>query len=380
MDVGVDPEPLRSDFGRRYVSPEVDRDNWGVPYPVRPRANAPRPRRRPDWADSVPGPRDPLPDQVEQFLEYLRIQRNRPSTTLRNYRQDLAKFVAFMRTVPLGATFTAPIDRDVLRRYQVQLADALPHPRSRTRVLVSLRRFLAYAYDEGWIDRDLSRVVTLPAFVIGDPHPIPTELVPVMLESLPRTTLRDQRDRALLHFLISTGCRIGEACAVDRDEVKRDGFRVLGKGGKYRTVFLTQAAYDAVHEYLDRRGPDDSPALFISVSRAELVRGQPMPHNRLTPGGAREALAALRRRMSSDRQLAGAFRHLRSPHAARHTAATTLLEATDGDVRLVQEVLGHATLETLRVYTEITDRRKRAAYKRLGEYLAKAADTEPAAG
>jgi integrase/recombinase XerC len=60
---------------------------------------------------------------------------------------------------------------------------------------------------------------------------------------------------------------------------------------------------------------------------------------------------------------------LRSPHGARHTAATVLLEATDGDVRLVQEVLGHATLETLRVYTEITDHRKRDAYRRMGEFL-----------
>jgi hypothetical protein len=61
----------------------------------------------------------------------------------------------------------------------------------------------------------------------------------------------------------------------------------------------------------------------------------------------------------------------------RHTAATTLLEATDGDVRLVQEVLGHATLETLRIYTEITDKRKRAAYQRLGDYL-REVNTNPA--
>jgi len=91
--------------------------------------------------------------------------------------------------------------------------------------------------------------------------------------------------------------------------------------------------------------------------------------NRLTTDGARRALAALRLRFSHDPELHRLIEGLRSPHAARHTAATTLLEATDGDVRLVQEVLGHATLETLRVYTEITDRRKRAAYARLGDYL-----------
>ena len=84
---------------------------------------------------------------------------------------------------------------------------------------------------------------------------------------------------------------------------------------------------------------------------------------------ARRALTALRRRMGVDPEMFELFSDLRTPHAARHTAATTLLEATDGDVRLVQEVLGHATLETLKVYTEITDRRKREAYRRLGDYL-----------
>jgi integrase len=151
--------------------------------------------------------------------------------------------------------------------------------------------------------------------------------------------------------------------------VRADGFRVLGKGGKYRSVYLTADALAAVNDYLAVRGPDPSPALFISVARAELPRGHALPHNRLTTDGARRAMNALRRRMGVDPAMFELFADLRSPHTARHTAATTLLEANDGDVRLVQEVLGHATLETLRVYTEITDRRKRAAYERLGEYL-----------
>jgi len=105
------------------------------------------------------------------------------------------------------------------------------------------------------------------------------------------------------------------------------------------------------------------------VARADVPKGRALPHNRLTTDGARHALTALRKRMSGAPGMFSVINDLRSPHAARHTAATTLLEATDGDVRLVQEVLGHATLETLRVYTEITDRRKREAYQRLGEYL-----------
>jgi integrase/recombinase XerC len=85
--------------------------------------------------------------------------------------------------------------------------------------------------------------------------------------------------------------------------------------------------------------------------------------------GARVALRRLRERMSGDPEAFRLLSSLRSPHTLRHTAATTLLEATNGDVRLVQEVLGHATLETLKIYTEITDKRKQAAYQRLSAYL-----------
>jgi site-specific recombinase XerD len=91
--------------------------------------------------------------------------------------------------------------------------------------------------------------------------------------------------------------------------------------------------------------------------------------NRLSSDGARVAFQRRRQRFRSDPALFALIEPLRTPHAARHTAATTLLEATNGDVRLVQEVLGHATMETLRVYTEITDQRKRAAYRHLDDYM-----------
>jgi len=336
------------------------------------RPTAPHAPRRPAWAEHVPGPGDPLPDQVEQFLSFLRIQRNRPLTTVRAYRQDLAKFVAFSRSrdgTGDAGDVLAGTDRARLRRFQIELAEVLPHPRTRARALVALRQFLQYAYDEGWVSDELSRQVVVPRYVVGDPHPVATDLVPKLLAALPRAGLRDLRDRALVHFLIASGCRIAEACAVDRGDIGRDGFRVLGKGGKHRTVFLTEDAHSAVSDYLHARGPDEAPALFVSVAHADMPRGRVLPHNRLTTDGARTALAALRRRMSVEPGQHRIFQALRSPHSARHTAATTLLEATDGDVRLVQEVLGHATLETLRVYTEITDRRKRSAYNRLGDYI-----------
>ncbi len=322
------------------------------------------------WAGAVPHPGDPLPPDIEQFLAWLAIEKNRPSTTVRSYRSELAKFVGFVSqyrdiTAPIAPT----IDRSLLHQYQLELARLIPHPRSRAHALVALRQYLSYSHDEEWTTHEMSRQVTIPRYVSGDPHPVPTELVPQLLHALPRGTLRDERDRALLHFLFSTGCRISEACQVNRQDVREEGFRVLGKGGKYRTVFCTKEALEAVNEYLLLRGQDRSPALFINVSRNGTEHHHAAQDNRLTPDGARHALRALKQRMGTTPERAALFDHLTSPHAARHTTATTLLEATGGDVRLVQEVLGHATLETLKVYTEITDRRKRAAYTQLEEYL-----------
>jgi len=162
-----------------------------------------------------------------------------------------------------------------------------------------------------------------------------------MLEGLPRETLIDKRDRALVQFLISTGCRISEALNLDRTDVPRQGTRLIvtGKGSKQRPVFLTSDAKLAIEEYLQGR-TDTSMALFVNYDRS--IRDD--KDRRLTQAGARHIVSRIRREL-------GAW-SFKSPHVARHTTATTLLEVTGGDVRLVQEVLGHANLNTLQGYTK----------------------------
>jgi site-specific recombinase XerD len=161
-----------------------------------------------------------------------------------------------------------------------------------------------------------------------------------------------------VHFLISTGCRISEALGLDRTDVPRQGSRLIvtGKGSKQRAVYLTDDAKAAVDAYLLSRD-DTSMALFVNYDPT--VR--PGDDRRLTAGGARHVVRRLRREL-------GAW-SFRSPHVARHTAATSLLEVTGGDVRLVQEVLGHANLNTLQGYTKIVDARKRDAYRRYQDFL-----------
>src|ERR1039458_995076 len=94
------------------------------------------------WAAHIPGPRDALPDQVEQWLQWLAVLRNRPVTTVRAYRQDIAKFVAFLDV--RGPDILEGVDCALLGRYQMELAGVLPRPRTRARALVALRSFLRF--------------------------------------------------------------------------------------------------------------------------------------------------------------------------------------------------------------------------------------------
>ena len=250
------------------------------------------------------------------------------------------------------------LGHDDLRAYQRHLAGRLKSPTSRARALVAIRSWLKWLAKEGIIDRDLSNGITLPKLEERLPKPIDPDELTRLLGALPRDTPHDKRDRALVQFLISTGCRISEALALDRTDFPRKGNRlvVTGKGSKQRAVYLTTDARDAHEEYLDAR-EDACMALFVNFDRAAADDSG----RRLTSGGARYIVRRVRR-------VLGAW-SFKSPHVARHTAATTLLEVTGGDVRLVQEILGHANLNTLQGYTKIVDSRKQDAYRRYQEFL-----------
>jgi site-specific recombinase XerD len=223
---------------------------------------------------------------------------------------------------------------------------------------VAIRSWLRWLAREGLIQKDLSNGITLPKVAERLPKPIDADELARLLAGLPATSLLEKRDRALVHFLISTGCRISEALGLDRTDVPRQGNRlvVTGKGSKQRAVYLTEDAKKAVEDYLQAR-EDTSMALFLNYSRAVTDDRA----RRLTPAGARHVVRRIRRQL-------GAW-SFKSPHVARHTAATTLLEVTGGDVRLVQELLGHANLNTLQGYTKIIDARKQEAYRRYQEFL-----------
>ena len=293
---------------------------------------------------------------AEEYLGWLQLEANRSPNTVRAYSGEIRRLAGFLAERKHSLQMSELRHED-LRAFQRHLAATLRSPASRARALVAIRSWLRWLAREGLVAEDLSNRITLPKLEQRLPKPIDPDELARLLNSLPSETPLEKRDRALVHFLISTGCRISEALALDRTDVPRQGNRLIvtGKGSKQRPVYLTEDAKAAVEDYLGAR-TDTSMALFINFDRSG-GRGE----RRLTPAGARHVVRRLRAQL-------GAW-SFKSPHVARHTAATSLLEVTGGDVRLVQEVLGHANLNTLQGYTKIVDSRKQEAYRRYQEFL-----------
>jgi integrase/recombinase XerD len=300
---------------------------------------------------------------AHEYLGWLQLEANRSPNTVRAYDSEIRRLLGFLAAN--GHSLEVDMLRhDDLRAYQRHLAGRLKSPASRARALVAIRSWLRWIAREGLIERDLSNGITLPRLEQRLPKPIDPDELARLLAALPHETLREKRDRALVQFLVSTGCRISEALALDRTDFPRSGNRlvVTGKGAKQRSVYLTVDARSAMEEYLSAR-EDLCLAMFINFDRAA---GDDRAR-RLTAAGARYIVKQIR-------QLVGAW-SFKSPHVARHTAATTLLEVTGGDVRLVQEVLGHANLNTLQGYTKIVDSRKQEAYRLYQKFLDEKKDT-----
>ena len=294
---------------------------------------------------------------ADEYLGWLQLEANRSPNTVRAYSGELRRLGGFLAERGHNLRME-DLRHEDLRAFQRHLATTLKSPASRARALVAVRSWLRWLARENLIEKDLSNGITLPRLEQRLPKPIPAEELGKLLHDLPTESPLEKRDRALVHFLISTGCRISEALRLDRTEIPRESNRlvVTGKGSKQRSVYLTEDARLAIGDYLDSR-TDAAMALFVNFDPSIKDDRQ----RRLTPAGARHIVRRLRLEL-------GAW-SFKSPHVARHTAATTLLEVTGGDVRLVQEVLGHANLNTLQGYTKIIDARKQDAYRLFQDYL-----------
>ena len=296
---------------------------------------------------------DPIVRQVDRYLDYLAVERGLSVNTLDAYRRDLGRYVEFLSS--WGIVDSHEAGEDAVAAFVVRLSssvhgeDGRPYKAaSVARTLSAVRSFHRFLIREGETDHDPTAAIARPRVPRGLPRPLTVEEALRLLEA-PSDDPAGVRDRAILELLYGSGLRISELVGLDVDDVDLEerSVRVLGKGGKEREVPLGRYGSDAVEAYLTRARP----SFATTRSRAALFLNQ--RGGRLTRQGCAQLLArhvktaGIRRRVTL--------------HTLRHTYATHLLEG-GADVRVVQELLGHASVATTQVYTLVTKEHLREVY------------------
>ncbi len=301
---------------------------------------------------------DGLERAIAEHATWLTVERGLRPNTLAAYRRDLRAYVAFLRA--RGIAEPGDVDAAAVRAY-LELRSAPdeegrpPAPATVARALVSLRSLHQFLVDEGMVGHDPTEEVRAPRVPAGIPKALSEDDVLALLGSVEGRTPRAIRDRTMLEVLYASGMRISELVGLDRADVDLEGslVRVLGKGAKERIVPIGRPARLAVEDYLRSARPalerplagarPAGDALFLNARGGRLSRQSCWSVVRAA--GARAGL--------------GDQVH---PHVLRHSCATHLLDH-GADIRVVQEVLGHASVSTTQVYTLVSAERLRAVYE-----------------
>ncbi len=276
---------------------------------------------------------------VEAYLHHLAVERGSSANTLRSYAADLRRYVEHLGDVDLDEVRESDV-----RGFVVALREAQPPlaASSAARALAAVRGLHRFAARDGIVVEDVARAVTPPALPVRLPRALTIDEVDQLLAGCVGDGPLALRDRALLELLYSTGARISEAVGLDVDDLDTDHrtVRLSGKGGKDRIVPVGRPALAAVDAYRVRSRP------------ALATRGRGSAALLLNAKGARLSRQSAWHVLRGAADAAG-LTAVVSPHTLRHCFATHLL-AGGADVRVVQELLGHASVTTTQVYTHVT--------------------------
>lgn len=304
-------------------------------------------------ADTALGPS--LAPGLRRYLQHLAIERGLAENTLSSYRRDLTRYLETLEEAGVGTPDA--ITEAHVNGYLQQLArgDEVHPPlgaRSVARHTVAVRQLHKYWELEGICAPNPAREVQPPAVGQSLPKAISIAEVTSILESIAVDTPAGLRDRAILEFLYSTGARISEVVALDVDDLHFSDdsvVRLFGKGSKERVVPVGAYAQRAVSDYLVRARPGLA------------AKGKGTPALFLNQRGGRLSRQSVWMILSKAAQRAGISTEV-SPHTLRHSFATHLLEG-GADVRVVQELLGHASVTTTQIYTKVSVDSLREAYQ-----------------
>lgn len=280
------------------------------------------------------------------FLEHMEIEQNRSQKTIENYDHYLTRLIDFAGDIDIK-----DIDQELVRKWRLWLnrlgtntSDELGKV-TQNYHLIALRSFLKYC-----AKRDLEVMQPDKIELARTKRKQVTFLTPEEIDRLfaqpDLSSLSGIRDRAILELLFSSGLRVSELVALDKDHInlKRQEFMVRGKGQKDRPIFISESAARWIEAYLEKRQDTVKP-LFIRYSGRKTVDTSGNYH-RLTA-------RSIQRMIKRYGLLAGITKHV-SPHTLRHSFATDLL-MNGADLRSVQAMLGHSNIATTQIYTHVTD-------------------------
>jgi len=309
-------------------------------------------RKDPGAGNALPQAHPPAAKAFVSWLTYLADERRASPATVSNYRRDLLRFFEFL-TDHLGG----PVSLDDLEKLRTadfraflarRRGDGLK-PRSLARTLSAVRTFFRFLERQNILTNHAVNVLQTPKIPRALPKPLGKETALDLLEhaaGTPAEPWAGARDLAVLILLYGCGLRVSEALSLNRkDAPLPDTLRIIGKGNKERLIPVLPIARQAVDDYLTLCPQALAPEGPLFVGK----RG-----GRLSPRQVQKTVANARRRLG--------LADTATPHALRHSFATHLLNA-GGDLRTIQELLGHASLSTTQIYTEVETERLFKTYQ-----------------
>lgn len=305
-----------------------------------------------------------LERNIQEYLEYLEVERNVSPLTVRNYNHYLRRFVNWMSQQ--GKTKISEVTQDIVRQYRIYLSRLPVSPnrgsggdrsvlsrKTQGYHIIALRSLLR------WLIRNDKQAlapdkIDLPKAEGHSVKFLNGEQVDRLLNAPSLSAIQGRRDKAILEILFSTGLRVSELTKLDRDKVDLEHreFGIIGKGNRNRVVFLSGRAASWIDNYLKSRDDNFKP-LFIR-HKGKIDPSTSDEEVRLTPRSVQRMVKKYTRKVNIPVDV--------TPHVMRHSFATDLLMA-GADLRSVQEMLGHKNISTTQIYTHVTNKQLRDVHE-----------------
>jgi len=289
-----------------------------------------------------------MKDFIEEFLDYLVVERGLSKNTISAYRTDLYKYANYL-TNNKKRPHLAEVSRDDIRDYMVFQKEKGLSGNSISRNLVAIKVLHRFLVREKYIKEDITSVLDSPKLWKHLPEALSLSEVEEILKKPNVRNWMGLRDRAALELMYATGLRVSELVNLNIDDINLDiGFvRCIGKGSKERIVPMGRQSQVALTRYLKK-------------SRVKLLKTQPVNSLFLSRLGKRISRQSFWKMIKKYARLAGIKKDI-MPHTLRHSFATHLLEG-GADLRVVQEMLGHADITTTQIYTHINKERLKSIH------------------